>query len=1667
MAIYSLHLGFVSRSEGRSSVGFAAYIAGEKAFDERTGRTFNFSHKADEVLVSDILLPEGAPAWMNDRETFWNAVEKFEDHIADLRFQGGEKSQLAKEKFIASAQSSQTGMGAIPIELTKDQAEKCVKEFLETRFVSRKLAVDYAIHWEEGNPHFHAMVTRRTIENGTFSHRKDRELVSKAEVIQTRKIWEQVANKHLEMAGHEARIDARSNADRGSFFMATEHEGWHAQRLAEEGKYARIVHENEQVRQKNIQLIAEKPETLIHELTLKRTTFTQKHVEDEIIKRVGGDETLFEILRDGLRAQNIEGISEKSPLSDVAHRLTAHLLRDENITRKAGENIDRKQIYTSRTYKEHEERIVSSADALNDRSRSLDVGLIDRSIAKLETELNRNRGEGEPRRQLSDEQKVAVYHLCSGSDIRMLNGRAGTGKTTLLKAVAEAYQAAGYEVIGTSFQGKAVEIMQKEIGISCRTLDSLIYHWDKYAEKKALVESGKLWGDPYLKAHQQMKQLENHFFHKKSVIIVDEANMIGGKLWERFLTEASSRGAKVLGVQDPAQIKSRDPGDVGRLLSERFGAAEVSTVMRQRVSWQARCSEHLNDHQVLNGLKPYQEKGHLQWFENDHQAREKLSADFVKAYRQNPTQIALAYTNEEVDSLNRSIRAILKTEGLLGKQMTFKETEYAVGDKIRFTENDNHGQFVRTLPRSFRDLFTTEKGAGVKNGSIGRIDSIRSSKIVVNLEDGRKVSFNPHAYDKFTHGYAMTVNKSEGSTVDGTFVLPSRQMDPHTTLVSMTRHRQDVQMYVSRETFVDFKDLVDTLSKGHFHETLQDYKVTDAQQPYLDRVRQYKDLLIEAVTLREEMEGSLKPNEPLYKHKSYESYQLCFEQKKETAKLILQDWSHHKPFTRLAGIRKDVLEVEVGLRPRLLSDLEQRASIQVDGYKDTVRTASALWEVIQKTHPSSLSKDHNLYAQYDAIRQERDSIASEFKNAPKLYQQFFREEDRQTKVHWASVTSHAQAWEKRLNEERYVNGLSPQEKESYALLKEYTERRSQAAALYGKMKENGNTLDSLQKEELQARFKDKSIQRDALALSVFRKLEACEPHFARVRIDEDKFLKQAVQGEIRESIKIYLSQTSPLSKAEAARELQAVLRDTSSYRLVKEAGIESQRIKFDVAFGEALKGETVQASLNPEKLYPEVREYLRLHQEACKLWSRVKKGEDDLRTSAEQAFKVRDGFLEKSDQHNEMRAVLSLLNPSSVRQVERNVVEKESLLPSDSSKQVLTYSAEQILHEAKHNYASLARSLLGQENKHMSTANALRFGNKGSLVMNVGGAKAGLWHDFSSGEGGNIFSLVQREKGCDFKESLTYLGQQLGLLPDQTFKENLKEPVEVIQEQKIESDAEKIMKIAAVQVLYKESKTTRDGTVALSYLRNERKITTGICDDLREIPKGTRFLYQGKERELAHTCLAAFGRDKDGTLLSVQLTKLKEDGTRATLVTGEKLAKIKYGIGKEAFVTLQSKPESQTVIIAEGVETALSIKQTGIDATIVAAQGIHNIKNYQGTEKHIVLAADNDDHKPNSGTHKVIAQAQEHFKAQGNDVTVIKPQTPGDDFNDVLKKQGVEGVKDHLKNIGTHMETKIDTVAKETNAFQNLSFKEKARILREQRTGRSSQNDKSTGIEWD
>lgn len=190
MAIFHLEFKIVKRSEGMSSCRKAAYHARCKITDDRTGNTYDFSHRSD-LFHHQILTPASAPSYITESSTaLWNEVERVE------RQKDGQTARYFDV--------------AIPCELNNEDKIKLVLEYCQKNFVDKGMIADIAFHdLDSQNPHAHVMLTLKPITAEGFG-KKDRSWNDKSNVIKWRESWATFANHYLAAAGSNERIDHRS-----------------------------------------------------------------------------------------------------------------------------------------------------------------------------------------------------------------------------------------------------------------------------------------------------------------------------------------------------------------------------------------------------------------------------------------------------------------------------------------------------------------------------------------------------------------------------------------------------------------------------------------------------------------------------------------------------------------------------------------------------------------------------------------------------------------------------------------------------------------------------------------------------------------------------------------------------------------------------------------------------------------------------------------------------------------------------------------------------------------------------------------------------------------------------------------------------------------------------------------------------------------------------------------------------------------------------------------------------------------------------------------------------------------------------------------------------------------------------------------------------------------
>lgn len=764
MAITHFTPQLISRGNGRSAVLSAAYRHCAKMSHEADARTVDYSRKQN-LAHEEFLLPPDAPDWVRAliaarsvagaAEAFWNAVEAFEKRS---------DAQLAKEFIIA-----------LPVELSREQNIDLVRQFVVEQVLARGQVADWVLHDEPGNPHVHLMTSLRPLTADGFGPKKvpvigeDGNLVrtkigkiqyrlwsgEKAEFLEQRQRWLDLQNQHLAMAGLEIRVDGRSYAERGIEIEPTTHIGVGAKALQrksiETGNAIDLerLAQHEAIRQRNAARIEARPELALDMLTAEKSVFDRRDIA-KILNRYIDDPDRFQLL-----------------LARITESANCLKLADESIDFETGARVPAR--LTTRAMIRLEAEMVSRASWLSERS----------GFAVAERILNTVFARHE---QLSKEQQTAIGHVAGGERIACVVGRAGAGKTTMMKAARQAWELAGYTVVGGALAGKAAEGLEKEAGIASRTLSSWELGWSQ--GRRPLNE--------------------------KTIFVLDEAGMVSSKQMALFVEAVTKAGAKLVLVGDAEQLQPIEAGAAFRAIVERAGYAELETIYRQRETWMRAASLDLARGQVSQALSAYMAKGKVIGKPVKAEAIAALIADWSRDYDPGKSTLILAHLRRDVRQLNMLARAQLIERGLIEDGHAYQTEDgvrhFAAGDQIVFLKNDS--------------------ALGVKNGMIGKVTEASPDHIVVTIGDreaAKRVEISEQVYRNLDHGYATTIHKSQGATVDRVKVLASLSLDRHLTYVAMTRHREDVALYYGQKSFAAAGGLEKLLSRKNAKEVTLDY----------------------------------------------------------------------------------------------------------------------------------------------------------------------------------------------------------------------------------------------------------------------------------------------------------------------------------------------------------------------------------------------------------------------------------------------------------------------------------------------------------------------------------------------------------------------------------------------------------------------------------------------------------------------------------------------------------------------------------------------------------------------------------------------------------------------------------------------------------------------------
>ena len=639
---------------------------------------------------------------------------------------------------------------SLPRELNKEQREQLVQEFVD-KTLGENLTYSYAIHNPlasdgEQNPHVHIMFCERKLDG---IERTEQQFFKRYNSVNpelggagkdrffTSRTF--VVDTRLNWANHVNDFCQKLGLD-----ARIDHRSFKAQGIELTSQNYRadyvsshkyhIAEDIKKVRFQNGETIIERPSEAIKALTSNQSIFSIRQLERFLMAHTDGEKQYLKAYESVINC----------------HDLAQLFGRD-------------KLVFSSKELVGIEESISTFIYNSNEQSR------ISKPI-NLTEKLPLNAVRVAENRTFNNEQEKAFYTLTSTDRISLLNGSAGTGKSYVLSAVSEAFKQSDYQVYGIALQA----ITAKAISTDCNVPSSTI------ASFLAKYESGNL---P---------------INDKTVLILDEAGMVGSRDMQKLLMLVERHNAQIKLVGDSYQLSAVSAGHVFAHIQENLdkkNIASLEDIQRQKFAIESekmlQASKLLSKHEVGKAIDIYKSINMV----NEYESHDLALAKTVKSWSEDlsESKLMLAHSNSDVNELNRMARSLLIKQGkLIPDSVTLKnyqgEIDISIGEKIVFKQNNSimnvsNGELAKVI--SFeKDSFNNPKAMTVQTENNNRT-------IKVDLEE----------YTQFKHGYANTIHSSQGMTVDSAYILASENMNANLTYVALTRHKQNIQVNYSALSF--------------------------------------------------------------------------------------------------------------------------------------------------------------------------------------------------------------------------------------------------------------------------------------------------------------------------------------------------------------------------------------------------------------------------------------------------------------------------------------------------------------------------------------------------------------------------------------------------------------------------------------------------------------------------------------------------------------------------------------------------------------------------------------------------------------------------------------------------------------------------------------------------
>ena len=433
---------------------------------------------------------------------------------------------------------------------------------------------------------------------------------------------------------------------------------------------------------------------------------------------------------------------------------------------------------------------------------------------------------------LSEEQIAAIRAVTSsGGRVAIIEGAAGSGKTTTLRPIADLYREHGQSIIATAVAWRTAVALGNDVDARPFCVDKLLR----------------------LAARGGME------INKDTTIIVDEAGMLSTRQAHHILRLSERHGAKIVFAGDTQQQQPVEAGPGLRLIRDAVGSVRVDRIRRQKADvedilvhvhgetpeaarfrsglmgeqertrilgdyeamedkprftpWQVAASEALRDGDAASAIAAHHLRGRFHIGYDEEKTLTGLVDDWDRYQRANPdkSSVVLARTRAEVRALSHLMRE--------RRFAALPDGERADADRVtvivsRGTEDDRTASPLEIARGDRLRIGATHWEKQLFNGTVVTVDDFKVERaeagtepsvlISARTEDGRAVSFRHdeirdwYGNIRLDHGYALTITSAQGLTVDRTFLLADARPARETIYPAATRHREGLDIYVNR-----------------------------------------------------------------------------------------------------------------------------------------------------------------------------------------------------------------------------------------------------------------------------------------------------------------------------------------------------------------------------------------------------------------------------------------------------------------------------------------------------------------------------------------------------------------------------------------------------------------------------------------------------------------------------------------------------------------------------------------------------------------------------------------------------------------------------------------------------------------------------------------------------